>query len=290
MAAALGTSSKCGFGSSSTVDKFLEVLSESVRLTRPILYNGGMVGSRSQPAERTREGQRQVAGSISCTPSPVELDGLLEYIVGGSESADVFPLAETVSAFYFTADRHAKVFTYSGCKVNRATFSASRGGFLQLDLDILGIDETVGNSGTFPAISLDVASQPYVMTDGALTVGGTTYTFDQFSITIDNQLEVQHFNSLTPTRISATGREVSWNVVTPYGDATAAYGTAVGGVAFVATFTNGNRSISFSSNKVQVQKESPVPGGRGEIFLSLAGVARKDGSTAELVITSDSSG
>lgn len=290
MAAALGTSSKLGIGTSSTVDKFIEILSESVRLTRPILYNGGLVGSRSAPSERTREGPRSVQGGFSCTPSPVELDALLPYITGGTDSTDVFALEETLPAAYITVDRHAKVFTYDGCKVNTATFSASRGGgFLQLDTDWLGIDESVGNSGTFPAITVDLTTQPYVFTDssGAITVGGSAYSVDQFSLSINNMLEAQFFNRLTASRINETGREVTWTLTVPYGDTTAIYGPSVAGVACVATFTNGTKSIIFSSSKVQFYKESPVVNGRGEIMMQLQGVARKDGSTKELVITSD---
>ena len=293
MSAATGVASKLGFGSSSTVDNFLEILNESLRLTRPILYNGGIVGSRSQPSERTREGPRSVAGGISCTPSPIELDALLPYIVGGSESVDVFPLAETVPSAYITVDRGPKVFTYSGCKVNTATFSASRGGgFLQLDTNWLGIDESVGNSGTFPSLSVDVVSQPYVFTDsdGAVTISSTAYKVDSISISIYNMLEPQWFNSLTAARINETGREVTWTLTVPYGDSSAIYGTSVAGVACVATFTNGNRSIAFSSTKVQFTKESPVVTSRGEVMMQLTGIARKDGSTPELVITSDSSG
>lgn len=289
MAAALGTSSKLGYGATSTVSNFLEITGESIKLVRPILYNGAIIGTRSQVSERTREGPRSVSGGISCTPSPVELDGLLEYITGSAESTDVFALAETVGSFYIAVDRHVKVPVYSGCKVNTATFSASLQGFLQLDMDILGIDESVGAAGSFPAISLDVASKPYVMTDLAVVVNSVTVAVDQISISINHMLEAKYFNSLTATRINETGREVTWSLMVPYGDNVAAYGLDVAGVACTATFTNDNRSILFSSSKVQFVKESAVVNGRGELMLPLTGVARKNGSTMELVITNDSS-
>lgn len=290
MAAALGTLCKYGFGSTSTVDKFLEVISESVQLRRGIRYNGGMVGTRSQPSERTREGPRMVSGSISCTPSPIELDGLLPLILGGAESADVFPLAETLPPWYFTADRDEKVCTYGEMAVNAGSFSANAGGFLELNLDVMGQDETVANAGTFPAIALDIVSKPYVSEDGALTIGGTTTAYASVSLSVNNMLESQTFNSLTPARFNATGREINWNISIPYGDYTALYGPAVAGVAVVWTLTQGARSIIFSSNKVQFDKVSPSPSGRGEIFMQLSGTARKDGSTLELVTTADSTG
>lgn len=287
MAAALGTNFKHGFGSTSTVDHFLEVISDTVKLTRPILHNAGMIGTRSQRAERAREGPRSVAGTISFNPDPVTLDAFLPYIMGGSESADVFALTDSLPSFYWAADREVKVPVYSGCTVNRAVISASRGGYVQIDADIIGIDETVGNAASFPAISLDVTTAPYVFTDAAVTVGGTSYSVDQFSVTVDNQLEVQFFNSLTATRINPTGREVSVSLTLPYGDASAAYGPAVTGVAVVITLTNGSKSLTLSMGSVQFTKESAVANGRGEAFLILNGIARRSGSTLELVTTND---
>ena len=63
-----------------------------------------------------------------------------------------------------------------------------------------------------------------------------------------------------------------------------------GGVAVVATFTNtiSSNTMVFTSTKVQFPRQTPTNQGRGEIFLPLQGVARKDGSTAELTVTLDS--
>ena len=46
-------------------------------------------------------------------------------------------LAETLPSFTLAIDRVAKVFTYAGCKVNRAVLSGTQGGLLRLALDIV---------------------------------------------------------------------------------------------------------------------------------------------------------
>ena len=90
---------------------------------------------------------------------------------------------------------------------------------------------------------------------------------------------------LTPIRINETGRRCQWGLSTPYGDSTALYGLAVAGVAVSAVFSNGANTMTIASTKVQFPRQSPTNQGRGEIYLPLQGVARKDGSTAEVVFT-----
>jgi len=78
----------------------------------------------------------------------------------------------------------------------------------------------------------------------------------------------------------------------PYGDASALYGSAVGGVAVVATFTNGARSLVLSTPKVQVPR-TPLPfGARGALNLDWTGTAGGNGTTAgsELAVANDSTG
>lgn len=288
MAAALGTNVKCGLGATSTVDQPVEILSENIALQEGFIETNGLRGTRSHASERVRRGTRQVSGTIVCCPTPLELDYWLPKIAGGDKSGNGIALAETVPSFYVTVDRQVKVLTYGTCKVNSARFEASVGGPLQLTVDILGIDETVGNSGTFPSLTFDITGGPYVLSDLGLTVGGTTYQCSSFACTISNALEPEWFNSETITRINETDRVVGVSIDAPYGDATALHGTALAGVAVVATFTNSTRSLVMTMPAVQAPRNSAVSAGRGEIMLRWAGQARKSSTTAELAFTNDS--
>ena len=289
MAAAMGHQAKLGMAASSPATEAYDFISESLALTETLVDTSGFIGSRSHPSERVRQGTRFVQGSIVMHPSPLELDTLLPRILGTAESADVFAVAETIPSFFVTINRDIKVPSYSGCYVNRATFRGSEGLPLELTLDILGTDETVGAAGSFPAISISNATVPYMFHELVTVVNSVTYSVKSWELTVDNALESQFFNSQTPTRFNATDRIVSMSLQLPYGDATAAYGLTVTGVAVTATFTNGTVSILFSTPKVSFPRESAtVASNRGELFLVINGIARKSGSTAEITVTSDS--
>jgi hypothetical protein len=288
MAAALGTNVKVGLGSTSTVDQPVEVLSESIALQEQFIDPAGLRGTRSHPSERVRRGTRQVAGTIVACPTPLEWDYWLPKIAGGTKTVNTIDLAETLPSFYVAVDRQVKVPVYSGCVVSRATLSAAVGGPLQLSVDILGIDESVGAAASFPSLSFDVTGGPYVLSDLALSVGGTTYQCFSFELTVDNVLQPEWFNSEAITRISATDRAVGVVIDAPYGDASALHGTALAGVALSAVFTNSTRSLTITAPAVQAPRNSATSAGRGEIMLRWAGVARKSGSTAECSFVNDS--
>lgn len=289
MAASVGVLAKLGIGTTSTVDSPLEFLSENIRKVRQIKDTGGIRGTRSHVAERTRADAYTVSGSIRLNPGPVELDYLLPYIMGtNKDGSNQFPLAETISDFYLSVDRVAKVFTYAGVKVGSATFSSSEGGFLDVNLNLEGKTETVGNSGTFPSLTLSLL-QPYIFYDAAVTIGGTTYSVRDWEVSIDNGLRPRTLNSATRTEIPATDRMVRCRVTLPYTSSeTSRYDTTTTGAAVVFTLTNGAYSLTLSLADVQFDTESPTVGGKDEIFLSLSGQARKSGTTAELIITNDS--
>lgn len=288
MAAAMGVNAKLGIGTTSTVDQPLEFTSESIALTEQFLSSDGFRGSRSHRAERVRQNTRQVGGSIVCTPTPVELDYLLPWIAGGTKTVNAIALAETIPARFITVDRDVKVVTYSGCKVASAQFQAAVGGPLTVTVNVVGIDETVANTGTFPNITADITNGPYMLSDLALTIGGTTYQCSSIDFTIDNMLDPQFFNSNTLTRITAMDRNVPVNITLPYGDAVALHGTSLTGLAVVATFTNAGCSFVATFPAVQFPRQSAVVGGRGETMMTLAGVSRKSGSTPEVAFSNDS--
>ncbi len=107
-------------------------------------------------------------------------------------------------------------------------------------------------------------------------------------MTIRNPLDVKYRNSNTPTQIKKVDRIVSLSLPISLGTDTALYGSSVAGVAATITLTNGNTSLVFSLAAVQAPK-APLPlGQRGILDFPWQGVARKSGSTLELVTTLDS--
>jgi len=287
-APAVGFAAKFAIGTADPVDQPLEFLSESLRKTGTVLDTGGIRGTRSHDAARTRNGTYTVAGTVTLNPSPLELDDLLPWILGTNEAADVFALADLLQSRFIQFDRVTKVFKYAGVYVNRATFRASEGGFVELSLDLIGQTETVAAAGSFPSLTLNT-DPPYVFHDLAFTIGGTTYQSKEIEIVVDNRVVSRFLNSQTATGVFAIDREVSVRFTLPYStDEVALYDTGATGAIVNATFTNGGVSCLFSMVNVQFPAEAPIVESKDEIVLALNGIARKSGATLELVVTSDS--
>lgn len=268
-----------------------DFLSFSGGAEHQIIRTEGIRGTRSRNKERRRRGLQVVQFTVTLNPSPTELDWLLINAIGFSESTNVFTPTESLPTFVVCLDRVAKVHTYAGCVVSRATFSGRAGQPLQLALDILAVSETEGASGGFPALTFDTDTM-YVLSDGVLTLQSSARTFDDFSLTIDNKAVSRWMNSRTATSIDATDREVLFSCSTPYTSSeTDLYTTPAGssaGAAGTLTFTNGNQSVEFAfANLIADPAKAPPVNGRGEILLPLTYRAEKSGSTAELIITND---
>lgn len=280
MPAVQGSQAKLGMSDSGAADEAFEFLNENIMLNDTHHESDGIVGSRDYPSERVRQNISAPGGNISMQPNAAELALLTPRILGGATA-----VADTLPSFNVVIDRIMKVFTYAGCLVNRAVFRASQGGPLSVELAILGVSETIGNAGTFPSLTIDTATGPFMMHDLSITVGGVTYKFFDIEISVDNMLEVRHLNSLTPTSITPRSRLTTVSLTSPYGDASALYTSNLPGAAVAATFTNGSNSAAFSLPAVAIPRTTPNVSGKTEIRLPLRGVARKSGSTPSLSIT-----
>jgi hypothetical protein len=299
MGATAGFNAKMGIGTTSTVDQPLDFLNEGVACNENFIDRAGIRGTREHPIEVTRVGLRRIEGPISMAPTAVEWSYLLPWILGADASGTTYALAETLQARYLTVDRSdanssgtdGKVFTYDGCKVNRARIHCAQGELLGCDLDIVGIDETVANNGTFPAITLDITTGPFTFSDsaGALSLGGSAYSARSLEIVIDNKIDTERFfNSNTRTAVVAQDREILVNMELGYGDAEAIYNSGIGGLAGTFTFTNGAVSIVFTFPKIQFPRRSPTVRGKQEVMLGLQGRAHRSGSTPSLSVDLDS--
>lgn len=288
MALTAGYLGQLGISANDPVDVAYEFTSESLRKTGANIEHEGIAATRSHRSERIRANNYSIGGQISMTPCPEELSTLLPWILGANESTGVFALAETVPDRYVTIDRGAKVFKYTGCKVNTATFSAAEGTPLTLELDIIGQTETPGNSGTFPSLTI-TKTAPFMFYDAVSSIASTAYAFKSFRLTINNNLLVAYNNSQSASYIVAGDRQISLEMTTPYSSSeTALYGQAVAGLATTLTLTNGSYSIAFALAKWQVPDLTPVITTKnGEVVLTMTGMARMSGTTRELITTLD---
>jgi hypothetical protein len=290
MSGVFGKSVRVGVGDADPVTILLPFKSDGMAADEELLNLNGSAGTRSQFLARFRMSRLRVGGPLTCEPTPVEMAYLLPKILGGAPSGTNYPLAETLPTFFLTSDRVAKVFKYAGCGVGRATLRASVGSALETALDLIGQTETIANAGTFPGgLTPDATASPFVMTDLAVSIGGTPYQCSAFELVIDNAVDAERFlNSATLVSVQPTNRLITCNLTLPYGDAAAVYGTGAAGVAVVATFTNGTVSVAFSMPKLVFPRKSPTAPDTSEVMLPVQGIAAATAVGNELTTTLDS--
>jgi hypothetical protein len=292
----LGTKTETTYGSAVTVDQAFVFVSENIVKRGIIVERTGLRGTRSRQALDTRSGPYTVGGQVVLEPTPEDLAIWLPRILGADPSGTTFNLAETLPSFTLTIDRVAKVFTYAGCKVNRATFQGAQGGLLRLVLDLVAQSESVATAGAFPALSVGM-QPPYIFSDLSLVLAGAPREVKQFELTIDNGVIADRFmNSVTIVNAPEGDRAIALRTVHAWAaDHTDLYAQALAGAAGSLQLTNALGSIpptgyqtTFSFATLQVPDRSPHVPGRGEVLLNLEMMARRVGSTPELTVTHDS--
>ena len=265
------------------------ILPESLHEEAEIVETSGMTGTVEHNKERTREGLKRVSGSIKLACSRIALDTLLPYITGSAESTNVFALADTLPDFYLMIDRLAKVYTYSGCRIAKATFTGSKGDMLFLELEIKAETETTGAADTFPVLTVPT-EKPYLMADGVLTLVAEERTFDNFSLVIENRLNTAQFeNGLTRYDIPLIDRVITLATDIPWSAAnTDTVKQALDGSAGSLVFTNAGASgdvLTFAMATIQYANKTPTLTGKDVLRLPLEGMVRSSGTTKPLIIT-----
>ena len=290
MASAYGFDAQLGMASSAPATELYDWKGGDLDIREDDFHDThGLIGSRDHPSERVRRNTRRPGGTLTLEPNAAELANLLPRILGAAASGTTFALADTLPSFVVVLDKVTKVETYSSCAVDRAVFSGSQGGPLSLELTIEATDTSVGAAGSFPALTLNTSTGPYMFHEATFNVNGSAYNFKTWRLTISNECDKERFfNSPTRQSIVPMDRVITWEFDGPYADNVDLYNLSVTGVACTATFTNSNVSILFSSPAVSFPRKSARVDGTNEILLPLIGIARKSGSTASLVVTNDS--
>ncbi len=297
-----GFETKLGIHTASPVTHQFDFMSCGVVLAESFPYFGGLRGTRERDVSRVVAGNRKVAGPISFpAPTAVEWSLLLPWILGAAASGTTYALADSLPVRYVVVGRDngtdGKLFTYNGCRVNRARIHSTyspEGGAVALDLDVVGVDETIGSAGAFPSLTIDATTAPFIHTDssGAVSLASSAYPVASIDITIDNHLDDgRFFNSPTLNpNFNAMDRTISVTLTMPWAGAEALYGTGPAGAATTITWTSGltATSLLLTMPALVFPRDSPPTQGRGEGMLTLRGNAYRSGATSSLVATLDS--
>lgn len=274
--------------------KEFDIISCALSAKRTKIDHDGIRGTRSHIAQPVTDGIIASNGAVVLKPRPDDLDFWFPYILGGTKSVNDIALAETLPTFISVVDRSVKVYTYAGCKVNKATFRASAGQVVQLAMDIEALTETEGNAGTFPNIASTITTlQPYTLHQGVITIDGTARRVDNLEIVIDNRLVTNLFyNGQTRTALPEGDRIVTLSCDNPYtADDLDLVTAATAGWAGTVVFTNGSYSCTFTfGNLKAMTSQQPDIGGREQVLSNRLNLQAfyTIGGARELVVTNDS--
>ena len=266
--------------------------SETLSANYEIVNEDGISGTRSRTTERTREGAGTISGQITLSFTPVSMAFFLQYAMGGTPSGTSYTLAETIPSFVLCIDKKAKVITYSGCKINKISIKGSKSSpMVKATLDIVATSVSVGNAGTFPALTMPT-DPPYMFWDGVLTLQSASRQHSDIEIMLDNALQPNESNEQVPSEYNPTDRIITLNGNSPFNSTEIdLFNQAVAGAAGSYVLTNGNYSTTFTFGNVKAKKNHPgISGKSARVPLKLEMQAFKTGSTMELAVTHDSTG
>ena len=218
----MGYATQLGLGpqhATSLAIRQFEFQSCSLNKRQQLVRADGIRGQRSPSGDATQPGTYAVAGSLLLLPRPDDLDFLLPYILGGAEAADQFDLAESLPELVATIDKQVYVETYRGLKVSRAIFRSAQGQPLSLELQLEGrTRDNLAAAGTFPTIAGTLSAKlPYVHHQATWTFDNTPIPLNDLVLTIDNQLETNHYNnSQTRTNLPLGEPQITLAFNTPH--------------------------------------------------------------------------
>ena len=263
-------------------------------VTRELRDMNGTRGKYDKDTERVRENRQTVAPRFRSEPTALELAALLPWVLGGTPSgsgAVSYPLGDATPAKYVRFDPSAGTrwqLAGVGVGVDAMTLRASSGEPLTIDLDLVGQTHT-NPVGAFPALALDVSTQPFIMSDAALTWNGTTRQVRDLTFSVRNNIDRTRFlNSLTLTALNKLARQVSWGVELPSGDYDPLWDSGVAGASLSVVFTNGGTALTLTSPSVRFPGRNSQHPFQGEGMLRLDGEAFASGGNPSLTVTLDS--
>lgn len=225
-----------------------------------------------------------VLPTLRCSPTRIELQSLLKWIMWGNPTGTTtvtYPFADDPLLYKLHwAPKAGEQFFFSGCAVDSATLASASGEELTLALEIVG-QTTDDTKSSFPALSLDVVTQPFVQAGLILTVDGSSRLTQDLTVTIKRMINRDRFfNSMTLTDLISGDLSVTVAIHVPTAGNTGLYKTGIDGATILATYTNGFGDIfTMSFSDVRLVPVSPESAQGGEGMLRLEGEAYRSGGT-----------
>lgn len=198
---AVGVAKEAGIGTAVAPTKFLSVYSENFETKAEQITSKGLANS-ADLVVKNQQGARSVSGGFTLDLEPENCGELFKFALGsegtsGTTSPQTHTFTRLGNALLPSAtvwkDLGLEQFEFTGCMCNTLTISGKAGGAepYTIAVEFLGLEQGV-TLGT-QSVTYET-QQPFVFSQSALAVGGTTAIADYegFSLTINNNVKIAH--------------------------------------------------------------------------------------------------
>lgn len=315
MGLASGLQSQLGFINESTVGtfatptKFVEFVSEDLRLEIERIESKGLRAGRTT-LHRWAAGVQRVVGGFEMELVPQGAALLWKHALGAVSTSGAGPYVHTITptvgldALGLTIQINKpdisgtnRVFSYLGCQITDWEISAAVNEYAMAKFGIFGMHEDTAQS--LASASFPATYTPFTFAHGSVTVAGSAHDVKSFTLAGDNGLATNRhqIRATTPSRpkisLSESLRSFTGTLVTDFIDLTD-YGRFTGGTetALVLTFNAGASAIMTITMNVRYDGETPTVGGAEILEQSLpfkAVSSSADASAITVVITNGDS-
>lgn len=273
----------------------MKYISNTLTEKIPIEQNDSIRCTRARNVADIAQGNIEVSGAISCTPTPIEWGRWLPYM-GFTVSTNTWTLTEALADLYvrtyMTGISGAEIFTFL-TRVSKSTLVIEPGKKVILTQDLVGKSLAIPSSYSFPTI--DDLSRPFMAYDlgstTGITIASTANYVERIELSIDHKIEPTYLSGQTATDLEPTDRVVQLKIRTKFSSAAevalftaSRAGTSVTG-AF--TLTAGGTSMAVSLGAMVPDSMTPVINDRGKIRQEITYNCYKVSTTGEVVIVLD---
>jgi hypothetical protein len=298
-----GTEGTYGTGTASTAYLELNAGGDSVSVAEEFL-NSGSIKNAYRDDANCRQGAITASGSFTFDLRYAGAEKLLKYGMGAGTVTQpegttlnylhTYTLTDEISqAMSFSVSRDLNAFRLEGGMINSLTFNCSNTGFMTCTANIVGED-----MGTLASETITAPTAPLIpFSDVTCTYAGTLFNVQDFSITIENNLDVgrRFIGSRLIKQPLRNGKvEVSGSVTFEF-DALTQYNNFRANTSTTLVFTaqgvlTGVGATSkwgcvFTMNKARLTTGVPVANNEGRIMLPCNFKAYAAGTgTREIII------
>lgn len=207
--AQLGMAAETTYGTYAVPTRFYEFVSESLSFNVQRIDSKGIRrGRRTQ--HRWKAGTRSVTGDINMELVPQDMGLILSHVLGTPTTTGVDPYTHTFNGLTNIDDRSMTIqvgrpdeagvvqpFSYLGCKFTSLKIACNAGDFAQATLGVYGREEVTAQA--LATAVYDAELEPFVFTEGSLTVAGSVIAVKSVDYNIDLALAVDRH------RVDASG-------------------------------------------------------------------------------------